>query len=119
MSQLAVFFTNLDDAKQVLREMAQSPSYAGDARILVVSMEKAYTMVKTGAKQTGWVLRSTPLSMIYPYPHVQLPSSIREQPTTGDVLISTHNQHLRTVKLASHANVASMPFYGNSRALSM
>ena len=51
--QMAVFFTNLDDAKENLREMVQSPAYQADARILVVSMEKAYSMVKAGPRPTG------------------------------------------------------------------
>ena len=54
-SQMAVFFTNLDDAKEMLREMVQSSSYAKEARILVVSMEKAYGMVKKGPVSTGCV----------------------------------------------------------------
>ncbi|CAN0409322.1 unnamed protein product [Pylaiella littoralis] len=53
--QLAVFFTNLADAKEMLREMVQSPTYVTDARILVVSMEKAYSMVKAGPRPTGYV----------------------------------------------------------------
>ena len=52
-AQLAVFFTNLADARESLREMIQSPSYEFDARILVVSMEKAYGMVKAGPRPTG------------------------------------------------------------------
>ena len=50
-----MFFTNLDDAKEMLREMVQSDSYAKDARILVVSMEKAYGMVRAGPRSTGYV----------------------------------------------------------------
>lgn len=53
--KLAVFFTNLDDAKEMLREMVQSDAYAMDARILVVSMEKAYGMVRAGPRPTGCV----------------------------------------------------------------
>ena len=53
--QLAVFFTNLDDAKENLREMVQSSDYENEARIMVVSMEKAYTMVKAGPRSTGYV----------------------------------------------------------------
>lgn len=56
--QLAVFFTNLADAKEMLREMVQAPAYKLDARILVVSMEKAYSMVKAGPRPTGCVLLS-------------------------------------------------------------
>ncbi|CAM9859530.1 unnamed protein product [Scytosiphon promiscuus] len=52
--QLAVFFTNLADAKEMLREMVQAEAYQADARILVVSMEKAYSMVKAGPRQTGY-----------------------------------------------------------------
>ncbi|CAN0276727.1 unnamed protein product, partial [Laminaria digitata] len=52
--QMAVFFTNLADAQEMLREMVQNPSYAKEARILVVSMEKAYGMVKKGPVQTGY-----------------------------------------------------------------
>lgn len=36
--------------------MVQSPAYQRDARILVVSMEKAYSMVKAGPRPTGCVL---------------------------------------------------------------
>lgn len=39
----------------MLREMVQSDAYAVDARILVVSMEKAYGMVRAGPRPTGCV----------------------------------------------------------------
>lgn len=50
---MAVFFTSLDDAQGMLQEMAQNPYYTKNARLLVLSMEKAYGMVKGGAKGTG------------------------------------------------------------------
>ncbi|CAN0070850.1 unnamed protein product [Ectocarpus sp. 6 AP-2014] len=52
--QMAVFFTNVDDAKEMLMEMVQESTYQNEARILVVSMEKAYGMVKAGPKLTGY-----------------------------------------------------------------
>ncbi|CAM9820512.1 unnamed protein product, partial [Discosporangium mesarthrocarpum] len=56
--QLAVFYTNLDDARDVLQEMAQSPYYAKDARILVVGLDKAFDMCKAGQRSTGYKSRS-------------------------------------------------------------
>lgn len=40
----------------------QAEAYQADARILVVSMEKAYSMVKAGPRQTGCV--SLPLWLL-------------------------------------------------------
>lgn len=51
--QLAVFFTNVEDAREMLREMAQNQYYTDDVRILVVSMDKAYGMVRAGPRGTG------------------------------------------------------------------
>lgn len=52
--QLAVFFTNYDDANAMLKEMVQNPSYEKEARVLVVSMEKAYGMIRQGPRGTGF-----------------------------------------------------------------
>lgn len=52
---MAVFFTNVDDAQEMLFEMVQNSFYSKEARILVVSMEKAYGMVKAGPTSTGCV----------------------------------------------------------------
>ena len=38
-----------------LREMVKSSDYENEARIMVVSMQKAYTMVKAGPRSTGYV----------------------------------------------------------------
>ncbi|CAM9119021.1 unnamed protein product [Chrysoparadoxa australica] len=53
--QQGVFFLSYADADQMLSEMLQIPGYAGDAKLYILSLDKAYDMVKAPPRGTGYL----------------------------------------------------------------